>query len=143
MHYPSNTTDIKAIAIAAIETARALETALDESTVDLRQDTQPVQAMFEAFRAGTLYDEAEEPTLDALSAHVLGTLSDRVPGYRQIALNYDTDNYFFLDEDLESIRNLWEQLRLFRSLRQKVIDQLAAEQHLSALRHRRFTSALE
>lgn len=108
-----------------------------ESTLDLGHDAPRIRRMLDAFRAGDLYREAEEAPLDALRARVLGTLSDRVPGYRQIALTRNTEDFWFEDEDLEGIRRIWESLRLFRRLRRHVLDELAAEYQIAALRGRR------
>lgn len=128
--------NIEITARAAIEAARALQTALEESPLDLQQDAPRIRAMLEALRDGELYRDRDEATLDLLQTRVLAALTARAPGYRDIALNCDTNDYAFLDPELEAIRRLWEQLRLFRNLRQTVLDQLAAERQVSALRRR-------
>lgn len=128
--------NIETTARAAIEAARALQTALEESPLDLKQDAPRIRALLEALLTGEFYRDGDEATLDLLQTRVLDTLASRVPGYREIALNSDTDDYAFLDPELEAIRRLWEQLRLFRNLRQTVLDQLAAERQVSALRRR-------
>lgn len=128
--------NVETTARATIEAARALQTALEESPLDLQQDAPRIRALLEALRTGELYRDGDEATLDLLQTRVLDTLASRVPGYREIALNSDTDDYAFLDPELEAIRRLWEQLRLFRHLRQTVLDQLAAERQVSALRRR-------
>lgn len=128
--------NIEITARAAIEAARALQTALEESPLDLQQDAPHIRALVEALRRGELYRDGDEATLDLLQTRVLDTLASRVPGYREIALNSDTDDYAFLDPELEAIRRLWEQLRRVRNLRQTVLDQLAAERQVSALRRR-------
>lgn len=128
--------NIEITARAAVEAARALQTALEESPLDLQQDAPRIRAMLEALRAGQLYRDREEATLDLLQTRVLDALTARAPGYRDIALHCDTDEYAFLDPELEAIRGLWEQLRRFRQLRQSVLDQLTAERQVSALRRR-------
>lgn len=127
---------IETTARATIESARALQTALDESPLDLQQDALRIRGMLDAFRAGELYRDREEATLDLLQTRVLEALTARTPGYRDIALHCDTDDFAFLDPELEAIRRLWEQLRLFRHLRQTVLDQLTAERQVSELRRR-------
>lgn len=128
--------NIEITARAAIEAARALQTALEESPLDLQQDAPRIRALLEALRTGELYHDGDEATLDLLQTRVLDTLASRVPGYREIALNSDTDDYAFLDPELEAIRRLWEQLRRVRNLRQTVLDQLTAERQVSELRRR-------
>lgn len=130
-------------ALAAIEAARDLEAALAESTLDLTHDEVRIRRMFDAFRGGHLYRDTEEASLDALRARVLGILSERVPGYRQIMLNHCTDDYWFADTELEGIRRVWESLRLFRRFRRRVLDELAAEQQVAALRRRPVAIAAE
>ncbi|OWY10363.1 hypothetical protein B6V72_17260 [Thioclava sp. F34-6] len=128
--------NIETTARAAIEAARALQTALEESPLDLKQDAPRIRALLEALLTGEFYRDGDEATLDLLQTRVLDTLASRVPGYREIALNSDTDDFAFLDPELEAIRRLWEQLRRFRHLRQTVLDQLTAERQVSALRRR-------
>lgn len=139
----SNSATLEDIALGAIEAARDLRADFDASALDLGHDTARIRAMFDAFQSGHLYRETEEPALETLRCRVLAVLSDRVPGYRVIALNRDTTDYYFLDEELEGIRRLWEQLRMFRRLRQKVIDAFEAERQLSALRRRPVAYAAE
>lgn len=143
MRFLHTTMNIEDAAVATIAVARDLEAAISNSAVDFGHDTARIRAMLDAFRGGHLYREAEDAALDAAQARVLGILSDRVPGYRSIALNHDTTDYWFLDEELEAIRKVWEQLRLFRSCRQRVFDEVAAECQLSALRHRYAVHAAE
>ncbi len=131
--FSSNTT-LENTALAAIEAARELEALFADVALDLGHDASRIRAMFEAFGAGHLYRANEEPALETLRCWILGVLSDRVPGYRRIALHCDTTDYFFLDEELEGLRLLWEQLRMFRRLRQSVIDTFEAERQLSTLR---------
>lgn len=134
---------IESNALAAIEAARDLEAALTESTLDLCHDATRIRRMLDAFRGGHLYRDNEEAALDTLRARVLGILSERVPGYRQIALNHCTDDYWFADAELEGIRKVWESLRLFRRFRRRVLDELAAEQQVAALRRRPVAIAAE
>lgn len=130
-------------ALAAIEASRDLEATLAESALDLGHDAPRIRRMLDAFRAGHLYRANEETALDTLRARVLGVLSERVPGYRRIALSRCTDDYWFVDTELEGIRKVWESLRMFRRLRQRVIDELAAEQQVAALRRRPAAIAAE
>lgn len=139
----STIASLEDIALAAIEAARELEEVFSQAALDLGHDAARIRAMFEAFHGGHLYRESEERALDTLRCRVLAVLSDRVPGYRVIALNHDTTDYFFLDQELEGIRCLWEQLRTFRRLRQKAIDAVEAERQLSALRRRPAAYAAE
>lgn len=143
MHSFHDDSPLASNALATIEAARELETALAESSLDLGHDTPRVHRMLDAFRAGNLYRDAEEPTLAALRSRILGVLSDRVPGYRQIMLNHGTDDFWFADAELEGTRKLWESLRMFRRARQRVLDELAAEQQVAALRRRPASIAAE
>lgn len=129
--------------LAAIEAARELETVITDSTLDLGHDATRIRRMLEAFRSGHLYRDNEEAALETLRVRVLGVLSQRVPGYRQIMLNHCTDDYWFVDEELEGIRKVWESLRMFRRFRRRVLDELAAEKQVAALRRRPATIAAE
>lgn len=134
---------IESHALAAIEAARDLEAAIAESTLNLGHDAPRIRGMLDAFRGGHLYRDNEEAPLDALRGRVLGILSQRVPGYRQIMLNHCTDDYWLADAELEGIRRVWESLRLFRRFRRRVLDELAAEQQVAALRRRPAAVAAE
>ncbi|AQS50056.1 hypothetical protein BMG03_19215 (plasmid) [Thioclava nitratireducens] len=136
MTITQNQPSIETTARATIKAARALQTALDESPLDLQQDALRIRGMLDAFRAGELYRDRDEATLDLLQTLLLEALTARAPGYREIALHCDTDDFAFLDPELEAIRRLWEQLRRVRNLRQTVLDQLAAERQVNALRRR-------
>lgn len=129
-----NTDPIRETAIAALEAARALDTALSATTINFGANAERVNALRAALREGTLYDEIAGSGLDTLRTRVLNELSERVPGYRGIALTCNTDDYPFEDPAIEEIRALWEKIGHLARLRQRVLDDLTAERQLSTLR---------
>ncbi|OOY07008.1 hypothetical protein [Thioclava sp. F36-7] len=64
---------------------------------------------------------------------VLEMLEELAPGYREIALAYDTDGYQFSDRLAEATRRVWARLDAFRALRQRLLDYMDAERLLFRL----------
>ncbi len=83
--------------------------------------------------AGGLLLDPREGDPDALAELVLETLEELAPGYREIALNYDTDGFQFADGLCEATRKLWARLDEFRCLRQRLLDYAEAERQIFRL----------
>ncbi|PFG64312.1 hypothetical protein AXZ77_2947 [Thioclava sp. ES.031] len=123
------TMDTQEVAVAAIGAARELADAMKKAPFEKlsRHELRP------SFEAGEILLDQSSEDLDALVELVLEMLEELAPGYREIALAYDTDGYQFSDSLAEATRRVWARLDVFRALRQRLLDYMDAERLLFRL----------
>lgn len=123
------TMDTQEVAVAAIGAARELADAMKLAPFEKlsRHELLP------KFEAGDILLDPNSGDPDGLAELILEMLEELAPGYREIALNYDTDGYQFSDRLAEATRRVWARLDVFRGLRQRLLDYVEAERQLFRL----------
>ncbi|OWY08911.1 hypothetical protein B6V74_09590 [Thioclava sp. F42-5] len=123
------TLNTQEVAVAAIGAARDLADAMKMAPFEKLSRHE----LIPTFEAGEILLEPNSGELDALAELVLEMLEELAPGYREIALAYDTDGYQFSDGLAEATRRVWARLDAFRALRQRLLDYMDAERLLFRL----------
>ncbi len=121
--------DTQEVAVAAIGAARDLADAMKKAPFEKisRHELLP------ALEAGEILLDQSSEHLEALVELVLEMLEELAPGYREIALAYDTDGFQFAEGISEATRKVWARLDVFRGLRQRLLDYMEAERLLFRL----------
>lgn len=123
------TLNTQEVAVAAIGAARDLADAMKAAPFEKlsRHELLP------KFEAGDILLDPSSGDPDVLAELILEMLEELAPGYREIALAYDTDGYQFSDGVAEATRKVWARLDTFRALRQRLLDYVEAERQLFRL----------
>ena len=123
------TMDTQEVAVAAIGAARELAEAMLETPYDQVSH----HAVIAPLKAGQILLEPGDYDPAPLVELLLGLLEEGAPGYRDIALHNDTEDFRFVRPDLEALRKAWARLDQFLWLRQRLLDYAEAERQLCKL----------
>jgi hypothetical protein len=123
------TMDTQEVAVAAIGAARELAEAMLETPYEQVSR----HAVIAPLKAGQILLELGNYDPAPLVELLLGLLEEGAPGYRDIALHNDTEDFRFVRPDLEALRKAWARLDQFLWLRQRLLDYAEAERQLFKL----------
>jgi hypothetical protein len=121
--------DTQETAIDAIGEARHLAKAMQ--AVPYKQVSH--HPLISPLEAGQLLLDPDDGDPQPLAELLLRLLEERAPGYRNIALHNDTEDFRFADPELEALRKAWTRLDRYLWLRQRLLDYITAERQLFRL----------
>lgn len=116
-------------AVKAIVAARDLAKAMQAAPFEKLSRHELIPQL----EAGELLLDPRDGDPEALAELVLEMLEELAPGYREIALNHNTDGFQFAEGISEATRKVWARLDEFRCLRQRLLDYAEAERQVFRL----------